>query len=222
MVIKKGLVISKKFLGHNNPYHLEKPERIKAIFEYIKDSGLLEQFEIIEPRKAKKEEILLCHSEEHFDFVYNKCKSAPDMLDGDTFVVYDSFDTALYAAGGVLEAVDCVFSKKIDRIFCCVRPPGHHATKDHSMGFCIFNNVAIGASYAMEKFKLKKILIIDFDLHHGNGTQEIFYNTDRVFYLSIHQYPYYPGTGSKEETGEGKGKGFTLNVPLPAGTEEKI
>jgi acetoin utilization deacetylase AcuC-like enzyme len=139
---------------------------------------------------------------------------------GDTTVSAESFDVALLAVGSSLAAIDAVASGILQNAFCAVRPPGHHATKKQPMGFCLFNNTAIAARYAQEHHGIGRIAIIDWDVHHGNGTQEIFYDDPSVLFISLHQYPFFPGTGSRAERGEGKGEGFTLNLPMRAGTEE--
>ena len=144
------------------------------------------------------------------------------MLDPDTFINKHSFNAALLAAGSVIKAVDVVLSGDYKNAFCLVRPPGHHAERSRAMGFCLFNNIAAGAQYSLDKFSKKRVAIIDWDVHHGNGTQDIFYNTDEVLFISLHQYPLYPGTGKTNETGNGPGKGFTVNFPLPAGTTGKV
>ncbi len=139
----------------------------------------------------------------------------------DTPISESSYTVAVAAVGGVLAAVDAVLAGEVRNAFCAVRPPGHHATRDRAMGFCLLNNVAIATRYIQQKHKLPKVLIVDWDVHHGNGTQEIFYNDPDVFYFSVHQYPFYPGTGSADERGAGQGEGFTLNVPLPAGSGDR-
>ena len=136
------------------------------------------------------------------------------MIDEDTYVVKESWQAALTAAGSVVDAVDLVLEQKYSSCFCVIRPPGHHAESNRPMGFCLFNNAAIGAKYAIQKYQLDRIAIIDWDVHHGNGTQEIFYESPEVYYFSLHQYPLYPGTGAQNEIGENKGKNFTLNFPL--------
>jgi acetoin utilization deacetylase AcuC-like enzyme len=140
--------------------------------------------------------------------------------EGDTYAVRRSFDVALLAVGGVLDAVDAVVGGKVKSAFCAVRPPGHHAERDQSMGFCLFNSVAVAARHAQKKHGLSKVAILDWDVHHGNGTQHIFEEDPSVFYISLHRYPFYPGTGAREERGRGEGLGFTLNFPFPAGTDE--
>lgn len=142
-------------------------------------------------------------------------------LDPDTPICKDSFDAALYAVGAVTKAVDLIFSREIDNAFCLVRPPGHHARPEQAMGFCLFNNVAIGAQYVQKKYGITRIAIIDWDAHHGNGTEEIFYEDPGIFYISLHQYPHYPGTGEKEAIGNGKGKGSNLNIPMQTGSGDE-
>jgi len=157
------------------------------------------------------------HTKQHVSHIQEVAKKGGGWLDADTVMSPDSYDVALYAAGGVIVAVEAVMEGKITSAFALVRPPGHHATPRRAMGFCLFNNIAIAAEHALAKYKLERVLIIDFDVHHGNGTQEIFYARPEVMYLSTHQYPFYPGTGGIEETGRGAGKGTTVNIPLPAG-----
>jgi acetoin utilization deacetylase AcuC-like enzyme len=162
------------------------------------------------------DEIALVHSQSHISRVQTYSKKGGGWLDGDTYASPASYDVALQAVGGVLQGLDAVMAGEVNHTFALVRPPGHHATSEEAMGFCLFNNIAIAAEYAKRKYKLERILIADFDVHHGNGTQEIFYADPKVLYFSSHQYPWYPGTGSIYEDGAGEGKGFTVNVPLPA------
>ena len=159
------------------------------------------------------------HTPEYVERVKKSCAAGTGYVDTpDAPASSDSYEAALAAAGGVLEAVDAVMDRRIKNAFCAVRPPGHHALKNRAMGFCLFNNVAIAAKYIQKKHKLAKVLIVDWDVHHGNGTQAAFYDDPTVFYFSTHQSPFYPGSGNANEKGEGKGAGFTLNVPLPAGS----
>jgi acetoin utilization deacetylase AcuC-like enzyme len=167
---------------------------------------------------ANETDILMAHKAGHLQRIKSVCESGGGYLDPDTPVSEDSFQAALYAAGCVCAGVDGVFDGRFDSAFAAVRPPGHHAESGRSMGFCLFNNVAVGARYAQAQGLACRVLIVDWDLHHGNGTQEIFYEDDTVFYFSVHQYPHYPGTGSGSETGEGEGEGYTLNCPVSAGS----
>jgi acetoin utilization deacetylase AcuC-like enzyme len=188
---------------------------------YLKECGSWNHLKHIRPVAAKIEQILAVHTQQHFDRVLNICERGGGLLDeGDTFAVPKSFQVALLASGGVIDAIDAVLGKKVDSAFCAARPPGHHAKRDRAMGFCLFNNVAIGARYAQQEHGLARVAILDWDVHHGNGTQHIFEQDPSVFYISLHQYPFYPGTGAHEERGIGEGEGFTLNFPLPAGTGE--
>jgi acetoin utilization deacetylase AcuC-like enzyme len=157
------------------------------------------------------------HDPAYVESVERICARGGGVLDyGDTGAGPDSYDTALLAAGGVIAAARAIHEGTVASAFAAVRPPGHHAEKDRAMGFCLFNNVAVGAVYCLQKLGCKRVLIVDWDVHHGNGTQHIFEESDSVFYFSIHQYPHYPGTGRESETGRGKGEGYTLNVPMPA------
>ncbi|MEK7309360.1 MAG: histone deacetylase, partial [Planctomycetota bacterium] len=169
---------------------------------------------LLEPRQASVDEIAYIHSREYIESLKAVTEQGGGYLDGDTPVSEKSYEVALYAAGGVLTAVDKVIATPKSNALCLVRPPGHHAMPTHGMGFCLFNNVAIAARYAQNQHGLKKIAIIDWDLHHGNGTQEAFWKDDTVLFCSLHRYPYYPGSGSGQEKGVGPGAGFTINIPL--------
>ena len=198
--------------------HPERPARYDAVTRAIEKSGLLKVLQRAEVRAANEDEIALVHGREYIAKVKREITAgAHELSTGDTNVGPKSLDVAERAVGGVLNAVDAVVSGKAANAFCAVRPPGHHARPDQGMGFCIFNNVAIAARYAQRKHGLAKIMIADWDVHHGNGTQDTFYNDGSVFFMSTHQSPWYPGTGAASETGEGKGKGCTLNFPFPAG-----
>jgi acetoin utilization deacetylase AcuC-like enzyme len=155
------------------------------------------------------------------DYVRETCESGGGLLDeGDTYAVRESFEAATLAAGSVLAAIDAVLEGSVDSAFCGIRPPGHHAERDRPMGFCLFNNVAIGARYAQTVHGIRNIAVLDWDVHHGNGTQHIFENDRSVLYISLHRYPFYPGTGARDERGSGNGEGYTVNIPLPAGSGE--
>jgi acetoin utilization deacetylase AcuC-like enzyme len=208
--MKVGLVYDSLYLNHDTGRHVEKASRLTATV------GLLERLAVIAPRAATWGELTLVHSESHIERVQSACATGGRWLDGDTFASPDSYEVALYAAGGLLRAVDAVLSGEVDSAFALVRPPGHHATKDQAMGFCLFNNIAIAAKYARQNHGLERVLIADFDVHHGNGTEDTFYEDPSVLYFSTHQYPHYPGTGFVADEGAGAGKGYTVNVPLPA------
>ncbi len=216
---KTGLVFHPDYLKHlPGKDHPERPDRLKAIISGLEKSGLLEKLVKIEASHSALEWVAKVHDKAYIDFVKKACLEGPRLLDADTAVSPESYSIALKAVSGILAACDAVMKKKVDNAFCAVRPPGHHAEKDKAMGFCLFNNVAVAARYLQEVYKLKKILIVDWDVHHGNGTQNIFYADPSVYYFSVHQFPFYPGSGSEEEEGEGDGKGFTLNIPMAAGS----
>lgn len=182
-------------------------------------AGLLGRLDRLNSRIATQEELLLCHTLEYLRTAEHDVKAGYLYLTtGDTEITPSSWDLALLAAGGVLNAVDAVIAGEARNAFCAVRPPGHHATPSRGMGFCLLNNVAIGARYAQKKHGLERVMIVDWDVHHGNGTQDIFYTDPSVFFFSTHQWPLYPGTGRADETGAGPGKGYTMNFPFPAGS----
>jgi len=198
--------------------HPERPERFDAALGALKGLSLLP----IEPRIATEDEISLCHGLEYVKLVEREIATGlHELSTGDTIISARSLDAALRAAGAALNAVDAVFNKKANNAFCIVRPPGHHASSNRGMGFCIFNNIAIAARYAQRQYGVRRVLIADWDVHHGNGTQDIFYTDGTVFFFSTHQHPWYPGTGAPEETGEGAGAGMIMNCPFPAGSGRK-
>jgi acetoin utilization deacetylase AcuC-like enzyme len=198
--------------------HPERPERYESVTRALETSGLLAGLQRIAPRAATDDELALCHTRGYIELVRREIRAgARELSTGDTSLGPRSLDVALHAAGGVLNAVDLVVSGKAPNAFCCVRPPGHHATPSRGMGFCIFNNVAVAARYGQKKHGLERVLIADWDVHHGNGTQDIFYADPTVLFFSTHQYPWYPGTGAADETGQGAAKGTTINCPFPAG-----
>jgi len=208
-----GLVYDPIYLGHDTGEHPENKQRLEAIISRLKESGLWERLTHIIPCPATMEELLRVHSKRHILSVRELAVSGGGQIDADTVVSRHSFKAALYAAGGVESAVEVVMSGEASSAFALVRPPGHHATREQAMGFCLFNNVAIGAAHALDKFGLERVLILDFDVHHGNGTQDIFCNEPRVCYVSVHQSPLYPGTGDIGEQGVGN----MFNIPLPPG-----
>lgn len=214
---RTGLVYHPDYLKHETGAHPERKERLLSIIAHLEETGLMRQLELIEPRYAELKEIQYIHARDYIEKV-RRYSEHEIPLDPDTILCRDSYNVALLAAGGAMTAVDAVLDK-IDSSFALIRPPGHHATPDRGMGFCIFNNVAIAARHAQERGK-KRVLIVDWDVHHGNGTQEAFYEDPSVLYFSTHQYPHYPGTGWLDEVGSGEGKGYNINVPLPAGTDD--
>jgi len=213
-----GFIYDDIFLKHETPqWHPETKERLVSIVAELKKSELWHKLIHIKPRKADYEDIALVHTHKYIEKIKN---FGTGYLDGDTYMSENSLEASLYAAGAVIEAVERCKNNGIRRAFCAVRPPGHHAEDHRAMGFCIFNNIAVGARYA-QKIGYKKIFIIDFDVHHGNGTQHIFEEDNTVFYFSTHQYPHYPGTGRESERGVGKGEGFTYNITMQAGSGDK-
>ena len=214
---KVGFLYDDIFLKHEMPAgHPESAQRLLSILNTLRNSSLWRELSHIKPRRAGEEDILRVHTKEYFD----KIRNFTGFFDPDTYISGNSFEAAMFAAGAVIEAIDRCRKGDIDRAFCAVRPPGHHAERDRAMGFCIFNNIAVGARYAQE-IGYEKVFIVDFDVHHGNGTQHIFEEDDSVFYFSTHQHPHYPGTGQDSERGRGKGDGFTYNVPMPYGSGDK-
>lgn len=214
-----GLLYSKEYLKHvTPPGHPESTHRAEIVMRGLSDAGLMERLTALEPRAAIEEEVTRCHTRHYFEIAKSDVQHGrSDLSTGDTSICERSFDVALLAAGGVMKAVDAVIEGKVRNAFCVVRPPGHHATPVKGMGFCLFNNIAIGARHAQAKHKIGKVLIADFDVHHGNGTQDIFYADDSVLFFDTHQSPWYPGTGDASETGTGKGLNCTINCPFPAG-----
>ena len=214
---KVGFIYDNVFLLHEMPPgHPESPDRLIAINTAIAQSDIRDKLYHFKPRRALREDILRVHTLSYYEEVIK----FTGYYDPDTYISENSAEAALFAAGAVMEAIDGCRAGKLDSAFCAVRPPGHHAEADRAMGFCIFNNVAIGARYA-QKSGYDKVFIIDFDVHHGNGTQHIFEEDDKVFYFSTHQYPHYPGTGRDSERGKGKGDGFTYNIPMHYGSGDK-
>ncbi len=218
-----GFVYDKKFLLHTPPAgHPERPERLESLIHHLQQTELWNALTHIHPTSATEKDILAVHTSAMLEFIRHTAESGGGMLDeGDTHAVRESFNVAMLASGAVTNAIDGVLNGNLRSAFCAVRPPGHHAERDRPMGFCLFNNVAVGARYAQRVHGVKNVAILDWDVHHGNGTQHIFEDDPTVFYISLHQYPFYPGTGARDERGIGEGKGFTLNIPLPAGTGEE-
>ena len=215
-----AIVYHEDFLKHvPGPAHPESPERLTAIMDKLSAEGLLDRLVRIVPEEASEDTPALIHNPGYLRWVRERCRDGERLLDWeDTMVCRDSYRVALLAVGAVTAAADWVMENQGRRAFCAVRPPGHHAEAAGAMGFCLLNNVAIGARYVQRRYDVGKVLIVDWDVHHGNGTQKAFYEDASVFYFSVHQYPYYPGTGRESDTGVGEGKGYTMNVPLPAGS----
>ncbi|MGE4550794.1 MAG: histone deacetylase [Opitutales bacterium] len=218
--MKPVLVTDLAYEKHDTGFgHPEQPDRIKAVLKALDQAKLSEDFRKVDPRPCEDADLLRCHTETYLAAVKaDVAAGATSLRTGDTTISKSSLEVAMLAAGGVLEAVDEVLTGEAPSAFCVSRPPGHHATQDKGMGFCLFNNVAVAARYAQQKHKVGKVLIVDWDVHHGNGTQDIFYEDESVFFFSTHQSPWYPGTGARDETGNGKGKGTILNCPFPAGS----
>ena len=217
--MKTGLITSNSYQNHNTGAgHPEKIDRVSVIinnFNKLNNKNLIWK----KPSKFKRKLLENTHNKDYINFVE---KSFPEkglsFLDGDTIISPGSKEATADAVGSIITAIDGVQNKEFHNAFCAVRPPGHHAEKNKAMGFCIYNNVAVGANYLLEKYKLNKIAIIDFDVHHGNGTQDIFFNNENVLYISTHQYPFYPGSGTEKEKGKFNN---ILNIPLAAGTNSE-
>jgi len=215
-----GLVYSPSSLLHvTGPGHPERPERVTAVLERLRDDGLLDLCLPIEPRKATENEILRVHTRDYLQTVRGDIAVGSTMLStGDAVISgQPSLDAALFAAGSVLGAVDAVFAGTVTNAFALIRPPGHHATPSRGMGFCLFNSVALAARHAQAAHGIERVLIIDWDVHHGNGTQDCFYDDPSVLFFDIHQSPLYPDTGADDETGGGRGVGTTINCSFPPG-----
>ena len=219
-----ALITHPDMLKHNTGQgHPERPERLTAILSHLKESGLSAGLLEKTPEPADRKWIQAIHDPQYVERVEHMCGNGSAVIDSpDTPISDDSFRAARLAVGAGLLAADLIVEKTVQRAFCPVRPPGHHAEKFRAMGFCLFNNIAILARYLQKKHGIQKILIVDWDVHHGNGTQHAFYDDNTVFYFSTHQFPYYPGTGAESEKGSGRGEGFTRNVPLPAGSGNEV
>jgi acetoin utilization deacetylase AcuC-like enzyme len=214
--MKTGLITSDTYQNHNTgDGHPERIDRVKVVIDNFKK---LDNKNLIwkKPSKFDRSLLEITHNSDYINFVEESFpKSGLSFLDGDTIISPGSKEATLDAVGSIVAAIDGVQNKEYKNAFCAVRPPGHHAEKNKAMGFCIYNNVAVGANYLIDKYKLNKIAIIDFDVHHGNGTQDIFYDNEKVLYISTHQFPYYPGSGTEQEKGKYNN---IFNIPLPAGT----
>ncbi len=217
-MLRTALIADRRYLEHfAGRNHPERPERVKAMIEMAERLDR-SSVHFYTPREATLDEIALCHEQSYIAQVEHTAHLDRYDFDPDTHTSRESYKTAMLAAGGVLTAVEAVLDGSADNAFAIVRPPGHHALPDRAMGFCFFNNVAIAAAYLIRTRGLRRVMIVDWDLHHGNGTQEIFYESPQVLYTSLHEFPHYPGSGAVEEMGAGAGAGYTVNAPLPAGS----
>ena len=213
---KTGYISDPFYLKHKNEPHPENPGRLNAIQKNIESSKYYNNLTLIQPRKATVEDIAKVHGTGYIRSVEDSCRNGVRNLDADTVISSDSYQAALLSAGAGLEALDKILEGSVGNAFCAVRPPGHHAEQNKAMGFCLFNNVGVIARYAQDVKNIQKIFIFDWDVHHGNGTQHSFYKDSSIYYSSIHQYPFYPGTGGVDETGTGDGLGSNLNLPMQA------
>lgn len=216
---RSGFVYHPDYLKHDmGAGHPESPERLRAIVSRLKASGVLAQTVQMDPVVAPAEWITQVHAHAYVKELKARVPASGRVsLDPDTSLSPGSLPAAYLAAGGALAACDAIMAERVDNAFCAVRPPGHHAERDRAMGFCLFNNVAIAARYLQRRHGIERVLIVDWDVHHGNGTQHVFYDDPSVLFFSTHQYPHYPGTGQAAERGQGKGEGMTINVPMEAG-----
>jgi len=218
---KPAVVIDPGYLKHlPGDSHPERPERIQVLLD-LANALDRQKFNLLKPRAAARADIERVHEPDHIRLVESTSTVNHYALDGDTITSRDSFAVGVLAAGGFLTLLDSIAAKKSPTGFALVRPPGHHALRDRAMGFCLFNTMAIGAAYLKHHYGAKKILIMDWDVHHGNGTQDFFYEDPSVLFISTHQYPFYPGTGAMNEVGAGTGEGYTINIPLPAGCSDR-
>lgn len=215
---KTAFIYHKDFQLHKpNFEHVERPERLDSILNKLEKENVFSNFDVFTPDEIDDNNLLLIHNPEHLNFIKNGIESGLKILDeGDTYAVNGSLRAAKLAAGSLKTAVEIIFNNKYKNVFCAVRPPGHHAEKSRVMGFCYFNNAALAAQLAINNKYCKKVAIIDWDVHHGNGTQDIFYDRNDVLFISIQEFPLWPGTGKKSENGFGNGKGFTINFPVDA------
>jgi len=221
---RTGIVKHPTYMEHvMDPGHPESPERLKAIYEMLEEKEMKGLFENVKPREATREELMMIHSADYIDLVASTAGKSHSRLDADTSTCAKSYEAALLAAGGLMELIKAVMEGRLDNGFALVRPPGHHAERNRAMGFCLFNNVAVGARYALKNFSLERVLIVDWDVHHGNGTQNSFYEDPQVLYFSTHRYGFfYPGTGAATEAGRGKGEGFTVNIPISSRGDDAL
>lgn len=217
-----ALIWSTDFALHETGSHPERPERIDALERALTAAGMFNDRAVYAPQSATVEALEMVHPRPLIERIRRLAEHGGGAIDPDTVVSPDSWEVALLAAGGAIQAVDLVQSGAEQRVFVLGRPPGHHAEPNRAMGFCLFNNVAIAARHAIAQYGLERVAIVDWDVHHGNGTQAAFWDDPSVLFISLHQYPFYPGTGAAGEQGGGRGEGFTINLPLPAGCTDAI
>jgi acetoin utilization deacetylase AcuC-like enzyme len=216
-MLPSAVVVDAEYLRHDpGEFHPERPERIRALLNLAEKLDN-QRFQILPPRAASRSDIESCHGADYVKLVESTSKTNHYALDGDTITCRDSFGVGLLAVGGFLRLIDSIAAGESKNGFALVRPPGHHALKNRAMGFCLFNTIAIGAQHLKRTYDSKRVMIMDWDVHHGNGTQDSFYEDPSVLFISTHQFPYYPGTGAVNEVGVNAGEGYTLNIPLPAG-----
>ncbi|NIW80781.1 MAG: histone deacetylase [Calditrichae bacterium] len=211
------------FLEHlSGIQHPENPDRLRTIVNYLREQHVWDKLQVKPPPQAEIKWIETNHSSAYIRSVEEACQRAPAVLDGgDTVVTSQSYQAALHAVGACLSGVDDLMNDRTDSVFCAVRPPGHHAEYDRAMGFCLFNNIAITARYALDYYSLQRVFILDWDIHHGNGTHYSFNHRPEIFFCSVHQWPLYPGTGAADERGQGVGEGYTMNIPMPPGESDE-
>jgi acetoin utilization deacetylase AcuC-like enzyme len=224
MPSKTGVVYHDQLLDHDTgPGHPERADRLRAVVKHLKENNIWNDLQHLLIDPADEDAVLAVHTAEHLRFVRTACREGRKLLDdGDTHVSRSSCEVALLAAGGAIAAADAVMRGLLRNAFCIIRPPGHHAERNRAMGFCLFNNVAITARHIQKSYGIRRAAIVDWDVHHGNGTQEIFYDDPDVLFISTHQYPLWPGTGARNEQGSGRGKGSSLNIPMPPGAGETV
>ncbi|MBT9155705.1 MAG: Histone deacetylase-like amidohydrolase [Firmicutes bacterium] len=217
---KACIVASGLHAKHDLGGHPENKRRINSIWDALRVGELLSQVKVLEAQPLRSDELTLVHDPLYVRWLQELAQTAPQMIGGDTYIAKDTYEAAAWSAGCAVGGLEAIMDGEVRRAFALCRPPGHHAFRDRAMGFCFFNNVAIAARVAQVRFSLAKVAIIDWDVHHGNGTQAIFYDDPSVLFVSLHQHPAYPGTGLAHETGAGAGQGFTLNIPLPSGSTD--
>jgi len=218
---KTAIMKNDLFLEHDAGFsHIESPDRLTAIYHGLSEFGKLDNLVFPDFAPAKRDHLRLVHTDSHIDLIAATADRGFVSLDPDTSASSRSYDAALLAVGAVIAGTEMIIDGRADNVFALVRPPGHHAEPDRPMGFCLFNNIAVAAAYATSEMGLQRVMVVDWDLHHGNGTQHAFYDRDDILYFSTHLYPYYPGSGALQETGSGRGEGYTVNIPLSGGQND--